>query len=124
MSKLIKHLFNLKVETISVTRSSFVTFFRGSEIIVSGRINPSVLEKEFHFDVTGNSSDGIRNFLPQETRIIYLNKAGFMERLWAYLTIQQLLEEEKRHDGQMSSNKKNQAMELALKVISFLNFIP
>ncbi|KAJ9598932.1 hypothetical protein L9F63_010526, partial [Diploptera punctata] len=104
-----------QVESISITRHNFVTFYHGSELIVSGRIDPSLSEMEFRFGVTGNSSEGLRNFVPEETRVVFLKKAGFMERLWAYLTIQQLLDEEKKLEGEMSRNKRNEAMQLALK---------
>ncbi|PSN48671.1 hypothetical protein C0J52_04775 [Blattella germanica] len=104
--------FGNDVEPNSLTRKNFITFFHGSELIVSGRIDPLLAEKEFHFRVTGTSTEGTREFQPRETQVLFFektqNKTGFMERLWAYLTIQQLLDEEKRFDSQMALDKKHE----------------
>ena len=99
-----------------MTKSQFVTFFHGSELIVCGRVGQQLSEGDFCCSVSGNSSEGERQFDPKDTRIEFLQKPGFMERLWGYLTIQQLLEEGSKLDGEQAAEKKRQATQLALKV--------
>ncbi|PSN30420.1 hypothetical protein C0J52_22618 [Blattella germanica] len=75
-------------------------------------------EKYFHFNVTGLTKEGKRDFEVPDTSIVLIKdqmQKGFMERLWAYLTIQQLLEEEKMLEGKLAVEKKKHATELALK---------
>ncbi|PSN30424.1 Inter-alpha-trypsin inhibitor heavy chain H4 [Blattella germanica] len=107
-----------QVNFTSLTTHIFPTYFYGTELIVCGVIDPNK-EKDFHFNVTGLTTEGKRNFEPLDTSIVFIKdqmQKGFMERLWAYLTIQQLLEEEKRLEGKLADEKKKHATELALKV--------
>ena len=105
------------MEPTSISRNQFVTFFHGSELVVCGKVGEHVSQEDFHYSITGNTSEGTRQFEPEKTKVQFLQKPGFMERLWGYLTIQQLLEEESKLSGEEAAEKKCQATQLALKVI-------
>ena len=159
-------LFNV----VSLTRTEFPRFFKGSEIIVAGKLEPkgpclphcahgsllatspisSQLESEessglneFDVTVTGTSVKGIKvlnsadvvlcddriasaanfyrveaGFVDQETE-----GDGFMERLWAYLTVKQLLVKAEANNSTAhqngsapDNNPAQHALDLALEV--------
>ncbi|XP_044532516.1 inter-alpha-trypsin inhibitor heavy chain H4-like [Gracilinanus agilis] len=82
-----------------LTKDNFLVFFRGSELVVAGKLKPQVEDllsakvkgqsrtQNFTFQTEVNVEDKEKVF--QSPKYIFHN---FMERLWAYLTIQQLLE--------------------------------
>ncbi|XP_026976869.1 inter-alpha-trypsin inhibitor heavy chain H4 isoform X3 [Sagmatias obliquidens] len=84
----------------AVTQDAFRLFFKGSELVVAGKLrdqSPDV----FSAKVRGQLHMGNITFVT-ESRVAEQEKAfwspryifhSFMERLWAYLTIQQLLEQ-------------------------------
>ncbi|XP_069689624.1 inter-alpha-trypsin inhibitor heavy chain H4-like isoform X3 [Periplaneta americana] len=117
-----------QVVTDSVTRHIFRTFFSGSELVVAGRLVGDNLTGQ----VEGRSSSGEQIFpihpiiFPPRPfpRPIHVNitekEPGVLERLWVYLTIQQLLEEDKvkdhdHWDKNYTSPEKQKALELSLK---------
>ncbi|XP_069689636.1 inter-alpha-trypsin inhibitor heavy chain H4-like [Periplaneta americana] len=114
-----------QVEENSLTTQSFRRLFFGSELVVAGHL----LKDEVKGQVSGWSSSGDTSFpvspiivsLPSPPTTDEGNKtASSMERLWAYLTIQQLLDEDTRKDYDHSdknqtSPEKERALQLALK---------
>ncbi|XP_044514940.1 inter-alpha-trypsin inhibitor heavy chain H4-like [Gracilinanus agilis] len=82
-----------------LTQDNFRVFFKGSELVVAGKLKPQVEDllsaevkgqsptQNFTFQTEVNVEDKEKVF--QSPKYIFHN---FMERLWAYLTIQQLLE--------------------------------
>nr|CAD7204993.1 unnamed protein product [Timema douglasi] len=121
-----------QVEEGSVSKTHFNTLFLGSEFVVAGKLKST----ELTGGLTARSPNGTTS-LPFGPDIIVIcprfpptgepteehnvTNASFMERLWAYLTIQQLLEKDKVDsppEVNTSSPNKKRALELALKVIS------
>ncbi|XP_069668859.1 inter-alpha-trypsin inhibitor heavy chain H4-like [Periplaneta americana] len=101
-----------QIEMMSLTQHSFVNFYSGSELVVSGRLTDATPGQELSYAVTGRTPDGTMYFEPEQATVV---DHGFIERLWAYLSIQQLLDEEKISYGTNSETSKRQAVELALK---------
>ncbi|XP_069689635.1 inter-alpha-trypsin inhibitor heavy chain H4-like isoform X2 [Periplaneta americana] len=114
-----------QVEENSLTTQSFRRLFFGSELVVAGHL----LKDDVKGQVSGWSSSGDTSFpispiivsLPSPPTTDEGNKtASSMERLWAYLTIQQLLEKDAskdydRSDKNQTSPEKERALQLALK---------
>jgi hypothetical protein len=105
-----------QVDEQSVTRHIFPTLFSGSELVVAGKLKDDVLPDSLLGHVSGSSLKGSSLFSSSAVA-----KASDLERSWAYLTIQQLLEEhelESEDDTNPAEGKdsKKKALELALKV--------
>nr|CAD7606797.1 unnamed protein product [Timema genevievae] len=83
-----------QVEENSVTRHKFHTLFAGSELVVAGRLDPG-LSTPGSWEVGGSSLDGSTVF-----PVVRKLAASSLERMWAYLTVQQLLEQ---HEAQVHS---------------------
>uniref|UniRef100_A0A3P9K135 Zgc:112265 n=1 Tax=Oryzias latipes TaxID=8090 RepID=A0A3P9K135_ORYLA len=100
----------------NLTQTNFSQYYNGSEIVVAGQI----LDNE------------VDNFIPQVVAISVRNKVNFskasthpdpienvpdsvLERVWAYLTVKQLLEKELLVSGSEKENVKKRALELSLK---------
>ncbi|XP_048029072.1 inter-alpha-trypsin inhibitor heavy chain H3-like isoform X2 [Megalobrama amblycephala] len=101
-----------------LTRTTFSQYYSGSEIMVAGRIIDNSLDS-FTTEVTA---------LVKKIKMIYhisvliqklnSNKPGqenFTERLWAFLTVKQLLEKEVTLQGQEKDDAKKKALDLSLK---------
>uniref|UniRef100_A0A8C1KF91 Inter-alpha-trypsin inhibitor heavy chain 3 n=1 Tax=Cyprinus carpio TaxID=7962 RepID=A0A8C1KF91_CYPCA len=82
-----------------LTQSHFRQFFKGSEIVVAGRLQ----ELETNTFQTEVSANGEYIF------------GDFTERLWAYLTIQQLLDEREKCSAEDKEDITAQALDLSLK---------
>uniref|UniRef100_A0A4W4E2D7 Inter-alpha-trypsin inhibitor heavy chain 3 n=1 Tax=Electrophorus electricus TaxID=8005 RepID=A0A4W4E2D7_ELEEL len=95
----------------NVTQASFTQYYNGSEIVVAGQITDNSLETFQtevikHNNVTYQDSVSIIDFtdvLPEDE--------NFIQRLWAYLTVKQLLD---RHDHEKEMVRKK-ALYLSLK---------
>jgi hypothetical protein len=87
-------ILNLKqVARSTLTRNKFRRIFSGSEAVVAGR----QISENFRSEVKGQSFSGNSSysFTPTTLPPADTNEtASSMERLWAYLTIQQLLEKQ------------------------------
>ena len=118
----------LQVEEGTITKNVFRRLFSGSELVVAGKLrDESKLNK---IGVEATSLSGGQNYYfdpipvpefqipipPPEPTTNHTPSS--MERLWAYLTIQQLLEQDatKDSDKNDTSSEKKRALELALKV--------
>ncbi|XP_073501199.1 inter-alpha-trypsin inhibitor heavy chain H3-like isoform X4 [Phyllobates terribilis] len=105
-----------------VTRSSFRHYYQGSEIIVAGRISNSSAETltaevkaqglSEPFSVTVEASIQEEDEESGELRYIY---GDFTERLWAYLTIEQLLSAQIAAEGEDKRKITEKALDLSLK---------
>ncbi|XP_046993064.1 inter-alpha-trypsin inhibitor heavy chain H4-like isoform X4 [Schistocerca americana] len=92
-----------QVEEESLTQTRFSTLFRGSELVVSGRLLPTAsLEEPM---VVGEG----RQLFRSPAR---LEKASSGERLWAFLTVRQLLDLDAATPNQ---TLKDRAKDIALK---------
>ncbi|EPY72645.1 inter-alpha-trypsin inhibitor heavy chain H2 precursor [Camelus ferus] len=84
----------------NITQNSFHNYFKGSEIVVAGKVDPDKLE-QLQSVVTATSAntelvletlaqmDGLEDFLSKDKHA----DPDFTRKLWAYLTINQLLAE-------------------------------
>ncbi|XP_027747423.1 inter-alpha-trypsin inhibitor heavy chain H4 isoform X1 [Empidonax traillii] len=104
-----------------LTRNSFTLFFEGSEIVVSGKIRneldllPVEIKAQSHTsDLTLKEEANVKEKeqIFQDQRYIFGN---FIERLWAYLTIQQLLEKAISAPEEDQKALEAQALELSLQ---------
>ncbi|CAG2060410.1 unnamed protein product, partial [Timema podura] len=86
-----------QVEENSVTRHKFHTLFAGSELVVAGRLDPG-LSTPGSWEVGGSSLDGSTVF-----PVVRKLAASSLERMWAYLTVQQLLEQ---HEAQNEADSR------------------
>ncbi|NXJ74516.1 ITIH4 inhibitor, partial [Trogon melanurus] len=104
-----------------LTKNNFKLFFEGSEIIVSGKISneldllPVEIKARSHgSDLTLKEEANVR-----EKEQIFQNQSyifgNFIERLWAYLTIQQLLEKSISAQQEDQKSLEAQALELSLQ---------
>ncbi|XP_068108914.1 inter-alpha-trypsin inhibitor heavy chain H3-like [Hyperolius riggenbachi] len=105
-----------------LTQSSFKQYFDGSEIVVAGRIIDNNLDF-FTVDVKADGAEKSLNYtenvqiqdkdeVKEQQEYIF---GDFTERLWAYLTIQQLLEKRVYADPSEKDSLEQKALGLALK---------
>ncbi|XP_005422477.1 inter-alpha-trypsin inhibitor heavy chain H4 [Geospiza fortis] len=104
-----------------LTKNNFKLFFEGSEIIVSGKINneldllPVEIKAQSHTsNLTLKEEANVK-----EKEQVFQNKryifGNFIERLWAYLTIQQLLEKAISAQEEDQKALEAQALDLSLQ---------
>ncbi|CAI9593359.1 unnamed protein product [Staurois parvus] len=106
----------------NLTQNSFKHYFDGSEIVVAGRI----IDNDLNFFSVDIQAEGADNSLKYSENVQLQEKdeptkqqeyifGDFTERLWAYLTIQQLLEKRVSADPTEKEKLKQQALDLSLK---------
>ncbi|NWZ32617.1 ITIH4 inhibitor, partial [Asarcornis scutulata] len=104
-----------------LTKNNFKLFFEGSEIIVSGKISneldllPVEIKAQSHTsDLTLKEEANIK-----EKEQVFQSRSyifgNFIERLWAYLTIQQLLEKSISAQEEQQKALEARALELSLQ---------
>uniref|UniRef100_A0A8C3PRA8 Inter-alpha-trypsin inhibitor heavy chain 4 n=1 Tax=Calidris pygmaea TaxID=425635 RepID=A0A8C3PRA8_9CHAR len=101
-----------------LTKNNFKLFFEGSEIIVSGKIS-----NELDLLPVEIKAQSVRHFGKEanvkEKEQVFKNQTyifgNFIERLWAYLTIQQLLEKSISAQEEEQKTLEAQALELSLQ---------
>ncbi|XP_052781749.1 inter-alpha-trypsin inhibitor heavy chain H3-like [Mya arenaria] len=111
------------VDDESLTRNGFRNYFLGSEIVVAGKLEdgaPPTLNLEITGDgPTGNiilvDSGLTVNSLPKNDLISVSDLEGMTEKLWAYLSIKQLLLQVDSANSSMALDLKDKAKQLALK---------
>uniref|UniRef100_A0A7N6B6B1 Inter-alpha-trypsin inhibitor heavy chain H3 n=1 Tax=Anabas testudineus TaxID=64144 RepID=A0A7N6B6B1_ANATE len=86
-----------------LTTNHFAQLFNGSEIVVAGRLKDEQLDN-FMVEVFGQG-------LEDDFKYIF---GDFTERLWAYLTIQQLLEKSKSGAPDEKANATAKALDMSL----------
>ncbi|KAM7402533.1 hypothetical protein PAMP_017761 [Pampus punctatissimus] len=105
-----------------LTTNHFSQLFNGSEIVVAGRLMDNSLDNfmvevfaqgfEEDFRVQGQASAVEWDVIYPKDEYIF---GDFTERLWAYLTIQQLLEKSKIGTPEEKTNATAKALEMSLK---------
>ncbi|XP_076107898.1 inter-alpha-trypsin inhibitor heavy chain H3-like isoform X1 [Mytilus galloprovincialis] len=108
--------------TVNATKMNFDTFFNGKEIVIAGKLSDDNVQV-LNLIVTGNGVDGhvelelesdIKSRVPELTKVGDLEK--ITERIWAYLTIKQLLEKAIGVNNEAEKKKLNdKALEMSLK---------
>ncbi|XP_026204395.1 inter-alpha-trypsin inhibitor heavy chain H3 isoform X2 [Anabas testudineus] len=104
-----------------LTTNHFAQLFNGSEIVVAGRLKDEQLDNfmvevfgqglEDDFKVQGQASPQDWNVMYPDDEYIF---GDFTERLWAYLTIQQLLEKSKSGAPDEKANATAKALDMSL----------
>uniref|UniRef100_A0A8C2ZNR7 Inter-alpha-trypsin inhibitor heavy chain H3 n=1 Tax=Cyclopterus lumpus TaxID=8103 RepID=A0A8C2ZNR7_CYCLU len=105
---------------VSVTKNHYSQLFNGSEIVVAGRLTDSdmdnfvveVFAQGEDFQVQGKASVVNLDVIYPDQEYIF---GDFSERLWAYLTIQQLLENSDIGTQQEKDNATAKALDLSLR---------
>ncbi|XP_059678979.1 inter-alpha-trypsin inhibitor heavy chain H3 isoform X1 [Gavia stellata] len=109
-------------EILDLTKNSFKHFYDGSEIVVAGRFIDSN-QNSLTVDVRGEGANDALSYTTQqdaeqtakafqEQEYIF---GDYIERLWAYLTIEQLLEKRIAATGEEKENLTAEALDLSLK---------
>ncbi|XP_023611445.1 inter-alpha-trypsin inhibitor heavy chain H3-like [Myotis lucifugus] len=107
---------------LGLTRNTYQHFYDGSEIVVAGRLVDEDMNN-FKADVKGHGALTDLTFT-EEVDLKEMEKAlqeqdyifgSYIERLWAYLTIEQLLDKRKNAHGSEKENLTAQALDLSLK---------
>uniref|UniRef100_A0A8D0C0Y6 Inter-alpha-trypsin inhibitor heavy chain C-terminal domain-containing protein n=1 Tax=Salvator merianae TaxID=96440 RepID=A0A8D0C0Y6_SALMN len=96
-----------------VTQNNFKHYYDGSEIIVAGRL----ADNDINSITAEVKAHGVKSDVEETTKSVddqYIF-GDFIERLWAYLTIQQLLEKRNAAKGDEKANLTEQALEMSLK---------
>ncbi|KAG7472248.1 hypothetical protein MATL_G00106870 [Megalops atlanticus] len=105
----------------NVTQTNFSQYYAGSEIVVAGQITDNDLET-LTAEVRAKSRDNevtYREVFPETdsdaSRSLdhYIFKS-YIQRLWAYLTVQQLLEREVLLSGEQKKASRDRALALSL----------
>ncbi|XP_063231735.1 inter-alpha-trypsin inhibitor heavy chain H4-like isoform X2 [Bacillus rossius redtenbacheri] len=104
---------NDEVDTESLSTTTFSALYRGSELVVCGRLRADSLAGV----VTARGANG--SYVDPSSSIVLgpvrrNSTPSSMERLWGYMTIQQLLERDTAGTGN-SSALRARALELALR---------
>ncbi|KFP75441.1 Inter-alpha-trypsin inhibitor heavy chain H3, partial [Acanthisitta chloris] len=114
---------NYPVNEISdLTTNSFKHFYGGSELVVAGRFRDSN-QNHLTVDVRGEGANDALSYTAQqdadqtaqavqEQEYIF---GEYIERLWAYLTIEQLLEKRIQAIGEEKENLTAEILDLSLK---------
>ncbi|XP_028262667.1 inter-alpha-trypsin inhibitor heavy chain H3 isoform X2 [Parambassis ranga] len=100
----------------NLTQTNFSQYYNGSEIVVAGQItnndietfSPEVVAISRSTRVTFNNTNGSVMSTATESD-------GLIQRVWAYLTVKQLLGKELRLSGPEKDKAKKEALELSLK---------
>ncbi|KGL75413.1 Inter-alpha-trypsin inhibitor heavy chain H3, partial [Tinamus guttatus] len=109
-------------EISDLTKNSFKHFYDGSEIVVAGRFTDHN-QNSLTVDVKGEGPEDALSFTThqdaeqtakafEEQQYIF---GDYIERLWAYLTIEQLLEKRIAATGEEKENLTAEALDLSLK---------
>ncbi|KGL98256.1 Inter-alpha-trypsin inhibitor heavy chain H3, partial [Charadrius vociferus] len=109
-------------EISDLTKNSFKHFYDGSEIVVAGRFIDNN-QNSLTVDVRGEGANDALSYTTQqdaeqtakafqEQQYIF---GDYIERLWAYLTIEQLLEKRIAATGEEKENLTAEALDLSLK---------
>lgn len=100
----------------NLTRTNFSQYYNGSEIVVAGQITDNSIET-FSPQVVAISGNGRLEFSERNASILSTESmsGSNIRRLWAYLTVKQLLEKQLKLDGKEKERAKKEALELSLK---------
>ena len=126
----------LQIEDGTLTTRTFRRLFSGSELVVAGKLREEV-DINLTGGVTAISINGTITYTFEAIIIPYppinipppvKHTPSNMERLWAYLTIQQLLDQDAALDydhnnKNNTSPQKDHALQLALEVIIIIQYL-
>ncbi|XP_073732381.1 inter-alpha-trypsin inhibitor heavy chain H3 isoform X17 [Misgurnus anguillicaudatus] len=102
----------------NLTQNNFALYFNGSEIVVSGQITDNNVESistEVIAISKGNKVTYHDAVITKDVTDVLPEHEDFMERLWAYLTVKQLLDKQVLLEGPEKEAVKNESLKLSLK---------
>ncbi|XP_073732391.1 inter-alpha-trypsin inhibitor heavy chain H3 isoform X2 [Misgurnus anguillicaudatus] len=102
----------------NLTQTNFALYFNGSEIVVSGQITDNNVESISTevIAISKGSKVTYQNTVTTKDVIdVPSEHEDFVERLWAYLTVKQLLDKHVLLEGPEKEAVKNEALKLSLK---------
>ncbi|XP_043107561.1 inter-alpha-trypsin inhibitor heavy chain H3-like [Puntigrus tetrazona] len=102
----------------NLTKTSFSLYFNGSEIVVSGQITDNSVESFTTQVIAVSKGSNVTyqdTIMTKEPSDVPPEDEDFMQRLWAYLTVKQLLERQVLLKGQEKEDEKKEALRLSLK---------
>ncbi|KAL0978027.1 hypothetical protein UPYG_G00164960 [Umbra pygmaea] len=100
----------------NLTQTNFSQYYNGSEIVVAGQITDNNIA-EFTAEVIAISKSNKVKYskaTPSEDPIKASSDSN-IQRLWAYLTVKQLLDKEVKSSGDEKDKVKKEALDLCLK---------
>ncbi|XP_014023086.1 inter-alpha-trypsin inhibitor heavy chain H3 isoform X2 [Salmo salar] len=100
----------------NLTQTNFSQYYNGSEIVVSGQITDNNIET-FTAEVIAISRSNrvmYSETIPMD-KPIEARPDSHIQRLWAYLTVKQLLDKEVQSSGKAKEKVKKEALDLCLK---------
>ncbi|XP_043930570.1 inter-alpha-trypsin inhibitor heavy chain H3-like [Protopterus annectens] len=109
-------------KTSDLTETNFKQYYQGGEVVVAGRISDNDLQT-LTANIKAQGASGDITF-KQEATLKEIEEAlkkqqyifgDYTERLWAYLTIKQLLQKRVSAQGELRTNLTAQALSLSLK---------
>lgn len=121
------------VDNTTLTKSVFSNYFQGSEIVIAGKLNDNdipnfttkifakSIEGDFLQDISVDLSNGATSDVAAKMAEApdASGLAEFTERLWAYMTIKNILEKRlESTDAAEKETLKQEALEMSLKVNS------
>ncbi|GLV32309.1 hypothetical protein CBL_00980 [Carabus blaptoides fortunei] len=107
-------------QVTSLTKHNFDILFKGSELVVAGRVeNPT----EKFVTVQGVTHNGVKDFVPVIRRPEVHTEFGSLERLWGYLSIKQLLDKKYEDTTNTTTTSGDSPEELALKLSLKYSFV-
>ncbi|XP_028853572.1 inter-alpha-trypsin inhibitor heavy chain H3-like isoform X2 [Denticeps clupeoides] len=102
----------------SVTENHFRQLFNGSEIVVAGRLSESDLDN-FLVEISAQGYAVQGQVSAHEWDVVFPDEeyvfGDFTERLWAYLTIEQLLDKREKGSPEEKENATAEALSLSLQ---------
>ncbi|XP_039653820.1 inter-alpha-trypsin inhibitor heavy chain H3-like isoform X4 [Perca fluviatilis] len=100
----------------NLTQTNFSQYYNGSEIVVAGQITDNDIET-FTPQVVAISRDRRVTYSNTNATVEYTGTDfdSHVQRVWAYITVKQLLEKELLFSGPEKENVKKEALELSLK---------
>ncbi|KAK3536784.1 hypothetical protein QTP86_025094, partial [Hemibagrus guttatus] len=102
----------------NLTQTSFRQYYNGSEIVVAGKITDNSLEdlQTEVIAISKNTNVTYQDSISTKDVIDVLPQhENFIQRLWAYLTVKQLLEKEVALKGNEKEAAQKKALDLSLK---------
>ncbi|XP_066528819.1 inter-alpha-trypsin inhibitor heavy chain H3-like isoform X2 [Hoplias malabaricus] len=102
----------------NLTQTTFSHYYNGSEIVVAGQITDNSLES-FQTTVIAISESKIVKYEDivsmKDVLGVPPQQEKFIQRLWAYLTVKQLLEKEMTLEGEQKEKAKKEVLRLSLQ---------
>ncbi|XP_072238214.1 inter-alpha-trypsin inhibitor heavy chain H4-like isoform X2 [Leuresthes tenuis] len=99
----------------NLTQTNFSHYYNGSEIVVAGEITDNNIETFTPQVVAISKNRRVKFSNTSSLTVTETMPGGLLQRVWAYLTVKQLLEKELLLSGSERQEVKKEALELSLK---------